>query len=398
MAVKKVFREIVKKLRILLNFSVEAAKFWALFPFSLRYRKREIWLMAERGTDARDNGYHLFKYIREHDPTREVYYVITGDSADREKVEAYGNVIDYGSVRHYLLFIAAKIRISTHIMGFSPNRNFYTTLLKKVRPRGKTVFLQHGVIYSDLKQLYAENTKVDIFICGAKPEYDYVTATYGYTNHEVKYTGLARYDNLYDFKLKRQILIMPTWRRSLVNLEKSGGSLANTDYVRHWNSLLNNPRLLQAAETNQIEIVFYPHYELQKHINLFFSSSENVTIADFAHYDVQQLLKESALLITDSSSVHFDFAYMKKPCLYYQFDWADFLANHYAKGYYDHQTMGFGEVTDDENTLVDLVIGSIENGFQPKEKYLRRCEAFFPLHDQNNCRRIYDEIMRLENR
>ena len=395
---KKALKEIRKKLILLVDFSIETIKFCVLFPFAHRYRKRDIWIVAERGTEARDNGYHMFKYIRAHDPSREVYYVIDKDSPDRKKVEPYGNVIDYGSVKHYLIFIAASIRISTHIMGFSPNRNYYTTLMKKVPLRGKTVFLQHGVIYSDLKQLYAENTNVDIFICGAKPEFDYVKATYGYQNNEVKYTGLARYDNLYDCRVKPQILIMPTWRRALVDLEKKGYSIENTDYVRHWNGLLNDPRLIEAAESRQIEIVFYPHYELQKHIHLFSSSSKNVIIADFEHYDVQQLLKESALLITDSSSVHFDFAYMKKPCLYYQFDAEEFYAHHYAKGYFDHHTMGFGEVTDNQEELVALVTGYMENGFRAKEEYQQRCEAFFPLHDQNNCRRIYDEIIQLEDR
>lgn len=375
---------------------MEAVKFCVLYPFSLRYRKRKLWLVSERGMDARDNGYHMFRYIREHDPSREVYYVIAKDSADRKRVEPFGNVIDYGSIRHYLMFLAADVLISTHIMGFSPNRNFYTTLIKRIPLHGKTVFLQHGIISSDLRQLYAENTHADLFICGAKQEYDYIRETFGYKHDEVKYTGLARYDNLYACTPKRQILIMPTWRRKLADMVKRGQSIADTDYVRRWNDLLNDPRLLKAAEEHEVGIVFYPHYEMQKHIELFSSPSQNVVIADFDHYDVQQLLKESALLITDSSSVHFDFAYMKKPCLYYQFDWQDFLANHYAKGYYDHRTMGFGEVTDDEAELVELVIGYIETDFREKEEYQRRVEAFFTLRDQNNCRRIYEEIIRLE--
>lgn len=37
-------------------------------------------------------------------------------------------------------------------------------------------------------------------------------------------------------------------------------------------------------------------------------------------YDVQQLLKESLLLITDYSSVFFDMMYMNKPVIFYQFD------------------------------------------------------------------------------
>lgn len=44
---------------------------------------------------------------------------------------------------------------------------------------------------------------------------------------------------------------------------------------------------------------------------VFKTESKHVKIADWEHYDVQQLLKESAFLITDYSSIFNDFAYMK---------------------------------------------------------------------------------------
>ncbi|MBQ6268069.1 MAG: CDP-glycerol glycerophosphotransferase family protein [Clostridia bacterium] len=376
---------------------LEYLKYYLLYPFAALYRSRDIWIVAERGTDARDNGFHMFRYLRENDPSRAVYYIISADSADRKNVEPYGNIIDYGSLKHYLFFIAAKVHISTHVMGTSPDRSFYTHKRSRIRLPGKTVFLQHGVIQCNLKQLYADKTRLDLFICGAAPEYDYVKATFGYRNNEVRYTGLARYDQLHDFETKKQILIMPTWRKSLRARRASGDAPADSVFVRRWNALLKNEKLLNAAERAGVTILFYPHIELQRDPDLFSSPDPRVIIADFAHYDVQTLLKESALLITDYSSVHFDFGYMKKPVVYYQFDPEDFYSRHYAPGYFDHRTMGFGEVTDDEAALVDLVIDAMENGFSAKEPYRQRCEAFFPLHDKNNCRRIYQEILRLDS-
>lgn len=376
---------------------IEFAKYYFLYPFALLFRRRDIWLVAERGTDARDNGFYLFRYLREKHPEKKVYYVITADSADRKNVTPYGNVVRYRSLKHYLLFIAARVKISTHILGFSPRRGFYTATLQRLRPPGKTVFLQHGVTQSDIKQLYAENTRADLFICGAKPEYDFVRARFGYKPDAVRYTGFARFDSLHDLQTKKQILIMPTWRRALALMRSDGQSVAETEFVRRWNRLLTNEKLLSAAEQAHVEIVFYPHYESQKYLELFDSSAACVTIADFAHYDVQQLLKESALLVTDYSSVHFDFAYMQKPCVYYQFDRDEFYARQYKEGYFDHRTMGFGEVTEDEDALCGLLIDYISSGFALKEIYRQRSAAFFPLHDDQNCSRIYEEIVRLEH-
>lgn len=53
---------------------------------------------------------------------------------------------------------------------------------------------------------------------------------------------------------------------------------------------------------------------------LVYCLSKEIEIAKFKDYDVQQLLIELRILITDFSSVFFDFAYMKKPVIYYQFD------------------------------------------------------------------------------
>lgn len=384
-------RNAVRKIGDLFEF----LKYYALYPFALPYRRRGIWLVSERGTDARDNGFHMFRYIREHDPSRPVYYVITDDSPDRENLAPFGNLIRFGSLKHYLYFIAAQVRIGTHFMGYAPNRRFYTYNRDRICLPGKTVFLQHGVIQCDLRQLHADKTGLDLFICGAAPEYEYVRSAFGYREGVVRYTGLARYDRLYDFGIKKQILIMPTWRRTLNERRLAENTIAGSDFAKRWNALLHDETLLAAAERAGVTIVFYPHYELQRDLDQFASPSPNVVIADFAHYDVQTLLRESALLVTDYSSVHFDFGYMKKPCVYYQFDADAFFTQHYARGYFDPETMGFGEVTDDAETLTALIVGYIESGFAPKALYLQRCAAFFPLHDKNNCRRIYEEILRL---
>ena len=54
---------------------------------------RDIWLIGERKDEAKDNGYHLFKYIRENHSEEKVYYIITRDSKDLEKIQKFGNII-----------------------------------------------------------------------------------------------------------------------------------------------------------------------------------------------------------------------------------------------------------------------------------------------------------------
>ena len=73
--------------------------------------------------------------------------------------------------------------------------------------------------------------------------------------------------------------------------------------------------------------------------NRFPIFSDRIIIADMK-YDVQQLLKESLLLITDYSSVFFDMMYMNKPVNFYQFDEKQYRKSHYKEGYLNYQNVG----------------------------------------------------------
>lgn len=365
----------------------------------LLYRGKHIWIVSERGTDARDNGYHFYRYVRERHPEQRAYYIIDRKSPDYPKVAALGNVVQRGSLKHWLLYLGAEVKISSHMNGFTPDSNWhYLQFVSRRRRNDKNVFLQHGVTKDDLKPCYRNCTNINLFICGAKPEYDYILSRYGYSESELKYTGLARFDSLHNFTTRRQVLIMPTWRRWLTKKIATATleDVQNSVYLKSWSSFLQNKRLEELAEQYSIQFVFYPHYEMQSVLELFPQGSEHVVIADFAHYDVQQLLKESMLLITDYSSVFFDFAYMEKPMLYYQFDEDEYRLRHYAQGYFDYRRDGFGEVVTDEEKLFDLMEQYLQNSCKIKQEYLQRIHRFFPLHDNKNCERIYTEILKLQ--
>lgn len=75
------------------------------------------------------------------------------------------------------------------------------------------VFLQHGVILTNIDFLYYKNTKMSMFVTSTYREWEYVNNNYGYPEGTVKLLGLPRWDKLHDFKtVPNQILIMPTWR------------------------------------------------------------------------------------------------------------------------------------------------------------------------------------------
>lgn len=349
-----------------------------------RMSKEEIWVICERGTDARDNGFAFYQYMVKEHPEISVHYLITKNSADYEKVKDHA--VEYGSLKNYRLVATADKIISTHCYTALPVKS--EKLWRKMGLEKRFYFLQHGVIKEQLPYLYGNKTGMQFFCCAALPEYEFIKAYFKHPDGVVQCTGLARYDNLLTFETKRQILIMPTWRRYL----KDEKSFQISDYFKCWNAVLDDRRLTEYLEKTDTTLVFYPHYELQPYLKHFTTASSKVVLANFKCYDVQKLLKESMLLITDYSSVCFDFAYMKKPSLYYQFDQEEYHKKHYKEGYFSFTEHGFGAVVKEHNTLIHEILCSAESQYQMEPHYEKRTDAFFAYRDQKNCERIYEAI------
>ena len=60
------------------------------------------WLVCEEPSEARDNGYHFFRYMCRNQKSQKCFYAIKKSSVDYEKVKELGNVIEYGSIQHWL--------------------------------------------------------------------------------------------------------------------------------------------------------------------------------------------------------------------------------------------------------------------------------------------------------
>ena len=363
--------------------------------------EKDIWLISERSSEARDNGYHMFKYIREMHSEVDVYYAIDKKSKDRSKIDYLGNVIEFGSLKHYRIYFKASRHISTHINGYMPNEKADFILNKYLKVNAKKVFLQHGVIKDFMPQCCKDKTGLDLFVCGAYPEYKFIKENFGYED-EVKYLGLPRFDNLRDSNIKRQILLMPTFRMDLFSYADDKISdtkekyFLESEYYKKYQSLINNHDLIDILNNNDIDLVFYPHFEIQRYIHLFSTSNHKVKIATKEDYDVQELLKESRLLITDYSSVYFDFAYMKKPVLYYHFDYDKYRSIHYKEGYFSYEGNGFGKVVKTEEDLIKEIIKIVDNDFYIEDFYSDRISEFFKLDDDKNRMRVFEAIRDLD--
>lgn len=365
------------------------------FPlsFCLKRIKKDIWLLSERPNEARDNGYILYKYIQDHTSQKNVYYLIDKNSSDLKKLKQYNNVIYYNSFKHYIYYLATKWHISAHVDSDSPNSRVSNFLETHGLLKNKRAFLQHGITKDKISFGYYSVCRADLFVCGAEKEYEFCKKEFGFPEGNVQLLGFPRFDNLWDYTTKRQILFMPTWRSWLANQSKE--EFVQSQYFKRYNDFLNDSHLHNLLENKNIELLFLPHSDMQKFIECFNVNNSKIKIQNFYNIEIQQLIKESVMLITDYSSVAFDFAYMNKPLVYYHFDYLDYREKQHPEGYFTYENDGFGPVVSTKEELCQY-IEKISKDFKNIQKYESRVNEFFSIRDKKNCQRVYEKIIGME--
>lgn len=363
----------------------------------VRYKKHP-WLMCERKDNAQDNGWIFFNWLKREHPERSFYFVLD------EKASSYDSnderIIKWGSFKHYVYYMASKTFIKAMFNGPQPSGrmcNYYEQYVD----HKQTAYLRHGIAKDGCEHHSYQNLKVRLFICGAKPEYDYFLENAGYPEGFLQYTGFARYDDLLDNKRDENfILIMPTWRRylhdSFKTQQQNEEFFLKSSYFKHYSELLSNKEFSEFLSLNNIKVKFCLHAEFLRYWHLFDHSNPNI---EFLGKDanIHQLLMDTSLLITDYSSVFFDVAYMGKPTIFYHFDYEEFRSKHLSEGYFSYERDGFGPIA----TTVDELISCIEynrgdNIFKMQPEFENRVSRFFPIRDNRNCERIYNELIKIE--
>lgn len=363
---------------------------------SFFYAKNEpIWLIADRGYDSGDNGYRFFLYMKKHHPEIRTYFILSKQAPEWRHLAEYGDsLLDFRSMKHYVYLWLASHLISSHVQGYAPYRGLGLKM-KALHPAYRKkmhIFIQHGVSKDYTPYLEYNYTHLDLTLCSVRPEYTFFIERYGYPKERVELTGMCRYDHLVDqSQERRQILLAPTWREYIY---KNHG-FEQTDYYKTYASLLQSERLQAILEKYDWRLVFHPHHQIQRYLRAFLSLPvcNRIHIAAETELDLSDHFCQSNIMITDYSSVSFDFAYMQKPVLYYQFDRAQFQSEHYEPGWldYDHS---LGPVCKTEQQLLDELEQLILNGLQVQSAYRDYASSLYPYHDQENCERNYQAIIR----
>lgn len=366
-------------------------------------KKRPIWLFMDRIDKADDNGEAFFRYVISQKPDADCYFVISKESPDYAKLSKLGKVIDAMSDEHRLLLLLADYIFTSQLNGwvenpFGDKEEYFRDLYHQA----KVVFLQHGVTKDNqTKWLNRFNQNLYAVVTSSYMEKKaFLENQYHYKEAQIWNVGMPRLDLLYSTKPK-YILFMPTWRQSVmeqrIDVESDTykwypkNGFTESNYCKSYSAVLSDEHFIKECEAKGYTIVFMPHPIVQPYIDKF-NILPSVKVFEY-ETNWRELFAESYVMITDYSSVAFDFAYLKKPIIYFQFDRKEFFESHtYKQGYFDYKSMGFGKIVKCKKQLIKEIRACMDNGFSMDEKYQIRVEKFYTFMDKECCRRLYEKL------
>lgn len=366
------------------------------------FKRKKIWMFYDKIYKGGDSSEYLYKYAMQKNDGIKKYYLLDKNAVDYKRMKREGyHPLKRSSIMHRLVFLNADMMIVSNSTVFAFN-DFHMQNSKYVR--GITDFhvvcVQHGLSVQKIalaQQRLRDNTR--LYFCASKYEIENLSKpVYNYNGYDaLKLTGVPRYDGLVD-RNQKQILISPTWRmQSALLVSKNEGvardynpNFKETEYFKVYNSLINDERLIQAAKKYGYKIAYVLHPIVSPQADDFDRNDYVEIIPSTGDMSYEKLFCESSLMVTDYSGVQFDFAYLRKPLIYHHH--RD-LEAHYEEGTFHYDTMAFGEITHDNDELIDLLIDYMQHDCVMKEKYRKRADDFFAFSDNNNCQRIYDVMI-----
>ena len=404
----KIFRKIIRKLMYLYRRTL-----YKITSIGKKIDEKTIVFSCFNGKSYTDSPKAIYQYMLNNEKYKDFKYIWFFDS---EKVNDYGYLM-----KNRNTFVISK-KSKQYIKSFQIAKYwvFNYKIPDYIKPKENQVFLQcwHGtplkrlgcdLIHYDnklnsvneMKKRYKiEAEKISYFLSPSKFASEKFSSAWNLKEigkeNIILEKGYPRNDFLFNYTQKdvkeikekilgknitdkKIILYAPTYR---ANQHQSG-----VGYV--YKEEVNFEKMREKLGSNFI-ILFRPHYFIA---NVFDFEKYKGFVYDASKIDdINELYVISDILITDYSSVFFDYANLKRPMIFYMYD-----LEHYrdeSNGFYlDIEETLPGRIIKTEDELIQEII-RISTEFKYDEKYKKFNETFNYLDDGNASKRVVDVVIK----
>ena len=226
-----------------------------------------------------------------------------------------------------------------------------------------------------------------------------VALNYGWKEENIIKNCLPKWDKYDNYKKEnkendKSIFIFLTWR----SLRR--GKSISQDYFNNMLQLLNNDTLIQKLIEKNITLYHRFHHNMNN--NNYKIKISNPKMKFIKIEEISDTLMKSNLLITDFSSVTFDFVYQMKPIIIYIPDSEDpNIKDKYDDDYYNlinsmkNGTIQFENKCNTTEQVINKIINYIDNNFE-LESNIKEFYDSFEFKCGNNTQSFINYIENLK--
>ena len=365
-----------------------------------------IWLIGENeGRTHNNNSYYYWKHIVEKDDNVEKYFVMEKNKNNKEFYKSLPNnlkklILWRNSLKHYKMYFSSDMFFVTlSYLDVVPNKFLGKKIILKVKKT--TIYLQHGI--TAIKQLgytgqsynnnmfrfcyYNPLIKNDLIKCNKFKDYQLF-----YAEYFPRYIELLKKEEKYNDK--NQILWFMTWR------EYFGDNIDTKIFIKKIKQVVFSKELLKYLTEKNIVLKICVHsFFKDKFLNEVIDeinhlNSNFIKFVSQNEVDVMDELASSKLLITDYSSVGFDFAFLNKPVILFQPDLDSYLKK--RKTYCSIDELNEFNITDSK----DLINSILSEDYAVNDFFKKRLPKkinYNYIKQGKHIDRIYDYFYNIQN-
>ena len=318
------------------------------------------------------------------------YFIVTKDYEffDRIPEKYLSNIIYKYSFKHYLYFFKSKTFIGTEAIAHSIDLKTFNILpLMKVDSKNLNyVFLQHGVMYmvsldSKSRGMFKRKELKGKYrvVVSSQTEADHFTTLGKHNEQDIYITGLPKFDRNTLNENADKIVIMPTWRPWEINEART--DFTQTPYFKMLMKLYD-----AVPEELKEKVVILPHPLIVNELSKLSESLIKKIVLD-ARYD--DILKDTAVLITDYSSIAYDAFYRGSRVVFY-WEEKDYCMMQYGPStkLMLNEDNVYGDVAYSAENLGEIIKKNYNN--PQTEEYKNRYSKLVNFHDGKNTERLIE--------
>ncbi len=350
------------------------------------------------GEKYEDNAAVYHKYlINNHKEQVTAYWMYDPKTsyAIEEKIE---NAVPLGSFKNYLLFFQADYTFHGHSLLYDivPAADKFLFLNRKTI----ITHVSHGI--EGFKKILIQKEDVpllkrtDYFNCASQYEYELKLNKWKIPEQKLIITGFPRFDRYppnQPSKEVKNILMMMTWREWLFDLTKE--EFIDSPYFKSTVGLLKHEGIQQLLADHNLHMNIALHPFMKKFERYFTGLTDNehgIKFLDFNHETIEYSIDHNDMLLTDITSVSWDFLYLNKPIVFFMFDKQEYLEKRGT--YLDLDTDLYGYKADSIDHVYEYLKKIVEEKITYNEWY-PKARDYIDYFDQDNCKRLTQRIMNL---